>query len=336
MGVPVQAGSSSAPSGSLSAQDLFLIEKTEEAIRDGSQIEAWIRSRDRERKLRLFPLDLKKNYRVPNRAEGFFDTLDINGVPTSIMGCIQTVEFGAVEGEFASGRLQDFVFQEFLQRANWTYPDGFPGGFTIEQSLYKMHTGEYGQFSGDLRKGCVDLGQLQTQYAWVLLTVQIHDFVMNFGPFTKRLREAACVSPAPSFVHVEANPSDEYKFEVSVGYPFVGFAPVPNFFGFGPGKFGAAVKLYSFLLTQKNELRVRMYFAAAPRCAKVLDFGKNIPDPVYGGAGLLSRLLLGLWKPDGLHTRLDSQMLMQHCRVHQALMEGLQPIWMKWYQGGAS
>ena len=42
------------------------------------------------------------------RAEGFFDTFDINGVPTSIMGCIQTVEFGAVEGEFASGRLQDF------------------------------------------------------------------------------------------------------------------------------------------------------------------------------------------------------------------------------------
>jgi predicted nucleic acid-binding protein len=34
MGVTVQAGSSSAPSGSLSAQDRFLIEKTEEAIRD--------------------------------------------------------------------------------------------------------------------------------------------------------------------------------------------------------------------------------------------------------------------------------------------------------------
>ena len=335
MGVPVQADSP-APPDSLSAQDRFLIEKTEEAIRDGTQLENWLRSRDRERALRLFPLDLKKSYRVPNRAEGFFDTLHINGKPTTVMGCIQTVEFGEIKRDNAQDRLQDFVFREFLNRANWTYPDGFPGGFSIEQSLYKTHAGEYGHFTADLRRGCVDWRELGKKYAWVLLTVQIHDFVMDFGPFTKRLREAACVSPAPSFVHIETNPSEEYKLEVSVGYPFVGVAPVPNFFGFGPGKFGAAVKLYSFFLTHKNEVRVRMYFAAAPRCAKVFDFGKRIPDPVYAGAGLLSRLSLGLWKPDSFRDRMDSQMLMQHCRVHQALMDGLHPIWTKWYTGGAS
>src|SRR6266852_5770439 len=114
MGVPVQAGSSSAPSGSLSAQDRFLIEKTEEAIRDGSQLEAWVRSQDRKRALRLFPLELKKAYRVPNRAEGFLDTLEINGKPVSVMGCIQTVEFGEVKADNAGDRLQDFVFREFL------------------------------------------------------------------------------------------------------------------------------------------------------------------------------------------------------------------------------
>ena len=335
MGVPVQAGSAAPPS-SLSAQDRFLIEKTEEAIRDGMQLESWIRSKDRERALTLFPLNLGKTYKVPNKAEGFLDKLDINGKSTSVMGCIQTVEFGEVKGDHAADRLQDFVFREFLNRANWTYPDGFPGGFGIEQSLYKTHAGEYGQFSGDLRKTCVDWRDLGKDYAWVLLTVQIYDFVMNFGPFTKRLREAACVAPAPSFVHIEKDPSEEYKFEVSVGYPFVGFAPIPNFFGFGPGKFGTAVKLYSFLLTHTNDVRVRMYFAAAPRCAKVLDFGKHIPDPIYGGASFISRLLFGLWKPDGLRNRLDSQMLTQHCRVHQALMEGLQPVWINWYQGGAS
>ena len=67
-----------------------------------------------------------------------------------------------------------------------------------------------------------------------------------------------------------------------------------------------------------------------------VSFGKRIPDPVYGGAGLISRLSLGLWKADPLHNRLDTQMLTQHCRVHQALMEGLQPIWSEWYQGGVS
>src|SRR6266851_1895840 len=236
MRAPVQAGSS-APPDSLSAQDRFLIEKTEEAIHDGKQLEEWIRGQDRDGALHLFPLDLKKTYRVPNRAEGFLDTIEINGKPASVMGCIQTVEFGAVEGDNAGERLQDFVFREFLRRASWTYPDGYPGGFSVEQTLYKTHAGEYGQFSGDLKKGCVDWRDLGKQYSWVLLTVQIHDFVMNFGPFTKRLREAACVAPNPNFVHIETNPSPEYNLEVSVGYPFIAFAPVPNFFGFGPGKF---------------------------------------------------------------------------------------------------
>src|SRR5438093_5209303 len=126
MGIPLQAGS---PSPSLSAEDRFLIEKTEEAIRDGAQLEEWIRSRDRKGALRLFPLDLKKTYRVPNRAEGFLDTVEINGKPASVMGCVQTVEFGEVNGNNAGDRLQDFVCSEFLNRANWIYPDGYPGGF---------------------------------------------------------------------------------------------------------------------------------------------------------------------------------------------------------------
>jgi len=331
MGTLVQASS-----GLLSAQDRFLIEKTEEAIRDGSQLEEWIRSQDRKRALRLFPLDLKKTYQVPNRAEGFFDTLEINGKPVSVMGCIQTVEFGEVKGDDAGDRLRDFVLGEFLSRAHWTYPDGYPGGFGVEQRLFKTQAGVYGQFSGDSRKGCLDWREFGRQYAWVLLTVRIYDFVMAFGPITKRLKEAACVAPNTAFVHVQANPSEEYKLEVSVGYPFIDFAPIPNVFGFGPGKFGAAVKLFSFYLTKRNEVRVRMYFAAAPRCAKVFDFGKGIPDPMYGGARLLSRLSLGLWKTDAFHNRLDTQMLTEHSRVHQALMEGLQPIWLKWVQGGVS
>jgi hypothetical protein len=155
---------------------------------------------------------------------------------------------------------------------------------------------------------------------------------MDFGPIRKRLREAACVAVHPSFVHIQENPSPEYAFEVSIGYPFVAHAPIPNYFGFGPGKFGVAVKLFSFLLTASKELRVRMVFAAAPRCQKVFDFGKRWPDPVYGGADLARRLTLGLWNPERLHDRLDAQMLAQHCRVHQALMDGVEKVWSGWLE----
>src|SRR5262249_24329709 len=131
---------------------------------------------------------------------------------------------------------------------------------------------------GDACKGCIDWRQLGKEYDWVLLTVQIYDFVMNFGPFTARLKEAACVSPHRDFVHIVERPAPGYALEVSVGYPFIAYAPIPNFFGFGPGKFGIANKLFSFLVTDQKELRVIMNFAAAPRCRKVFDFGKNIPD----------------------------------------------------------
>jgi hypothetical protein len=129
------------------------------------------------------------------------------------------------------------------------------------------------------------------------------------------------------FVHVNRNPAPGYKLEVSVGYPFVEYAPIPNPFGFGPGKFTNAVKLYSFFLTDTNKVEVRMDFAAAPRCQKVFDVSKSIPDPLYGGAWLLERVTLGGWKAQPFHDKLDRGMVAQHARVHQALIDGVARIW---------
>ena len=175
-----------------------------------------------------------------------------------------------------------------------------------------------------------------SRYRWVLLTVQIHDFVMDFGPFRKRFKEAACVAPNSSFVEVKDDPSPDCELEITVGYPVVEFTPIPNVFGFGPGKFGAAIKLYTFMLMRSGDVRTRMGFMAAPRCEKVFDFGKSIPDPVYGGAALISAVTFGLWKTDAFHRKLDSGMLAQHSRVHQSLMDGVDKVWSGWYRGGAS
>ena len=313
---------------SFSDRDRLLATKTEEAIRDGLQLERWFRQKEHE--LHLFPLALKKTFRLPHKAEGFFSSLPINGNSRTVMGCRQEVELGRIEQANAPQRLRDFVLGEFLKRAHWTYPDGAPGGFTFEKSLFKTTEGNYGQFPAELRKDAVDWREFGRQYAWVLLTVHIHDFVATFGPFKKRIREAAYVVPHPDFVHVIENPSQECALEVSIGYPFVDVAPFPNIFGFGPGKFGVAVKLFSFYLTVQGEIRVRMLFAAAPRAQKVLDLGKHFPDPVYGGAELLRYLSLGLVKPEAIHNRMDAQMLALHCEVHQTLMDGVEKVWRDW------
>ena len=313
---------------SFSEQDRLLIAKTEEAIRDGLQLEQWYR--EQERSLAFFPLDLRRTYRLPNKAEGFFGTLPINGALTTVMGCRQEVALGQIPVSCSGEPLREFVLGEFLKRAHWTYEDGSPGGFSFEKSIYKTAEGRYGQFPPESRKEAMDWRQLGREFSWILLTVHIHDFVLRMGPLRRRIREAAYVAPHPDFVHVVEDRSQDRVMEVSIGYPFVDVPPHPNLFGFGPGKFGVAVKLFSFFLTTKGEVRVRMVFAAAPRARKVLDFGRQIPDPVYGGAELLRYLTLGPAKPQTIRDRMDAQMLVLHCRVHQTLMDGLEKVWREW------
>ena len=158
----------------------------------------------------------------------------------------------------------------------------------------------------------------------------IHDFVVDIGPYEKHLQESLGFVAHPSFVHVVENPDSENLLDVTIGYPVAGYAPIPNLFGFGPGKFTIAVQYFTFLLTRHNEVKVHMVFAAAPRCAKVIDFGKNIPDPFYGGAALVNYLSFGVLNPAGFHDTLDAGMLAQHCRVHESFIDGVGRNWKRW------
>jgi hypothetical protein len=316
-----------------SEHDRFLLEKTEDALVKGAELKAW---RDGTKpEARVFPLNLQKKYKLENTAEGYFGQTTIAGQARTIMGARQFNHFGKINRADAADVLHEFVCKEFLPRAHWTTPKGFPGGFTVEQSLYQLASGEYGKFGPGQTSGCIDWRDLVGQggadkYKWVLLTLQIHDFVMDIGSYELRLKEAACVAPAPHFMKVERNPTGDCVYSIEIGYPFVEFAPVPNYFGFGPGKFGIALKFFRFDLSRIGEITTSMDFLAAPRCEKVFDFGKGIPDPVYGGAALFSALTFGLVNRDAVHDKMDQGMLETHCRVHQALMDGLSDVWASW------
>jgi len=245
------------------------------------------------------------------------------------MGCRQQIEFARVDRRHDAGeRLKQFVLGEFLSRAHWIYSDGAPGGFDVERSLYQTTSGGYGKFPVDQRTGAMHWQDIGTRFRWVLLTIVLNDFAVNMGPISSRMAEAVCVLPMPEFMRVVDNPSPGYALEVSIGYPFIDYAPIPNFFGFGPGKFGVAVKLFSFYLTHDRRIRAVMEFAAAPRARKVFDFFGL--DPVYGGADLLQMVSLGLFDPQGLHDTMDTSMLVEHCHVHQKLMDGTFKVWEDW------
>ncbi len=311
-----------------SAQQHFFAEKSEEAIVTGVQLERWCR--DPNRKIKEFPLDLRRSYSLPNKAYGYFSKVTISGKTKSLIGVHQEVEFGKAIGPHPEEQLKNYVLNVFLPTSHWTYPDGWPGGFTYEQLLYCDAQGRLGRYPKDQLENPQSWTLIGPKYRWSLLTVFLHDFVLKMGPITKHMKEAVSVVQHPEFIHIVENPEKGYKLEVAFGYPFIDYAPIPNYFGFGPGKFDWGVKLFSFLLRDNNEIRCNMDFAAGARPTKVFDFGKHIPCPLYGTSDALEKLTFGLYKTQKFHDWMDGNMVTTHARVHQALMEGAAKIFAEW------
>jgi hypothetical protein len=305
-----------------------LVEKTETALVDGLSLERW--TRDPNRKVEFHLLSLNRKYDLPNKAYGYFADVEIGGKTLTALGARQEVEFGKITGPNAEQRLKNYVLRHFLNSSNWVYEDGDPGGFTFKQMLYCTHDGRYGRYPDDQLSNVQDWNLIGPKYRWSLFTCYLHDFVVMLGPVKKVLKEAVAVVQHPDFIHIVENPKPGYKLEVAIGYPFIDYAPIPNYFGFGPGKFDWAVKTFSFLLRDNNEVRCDMDFVAGSRPKKVFDFGEFIPDPFYGTAGALQLMTLGLYNARGFHDFMDLQMSAQHSRVHQALMEGSAKVFAAW------
>jgi len=310
------------------AHERFLVEQTEIATIKGLQLERW--SRDPTRAIKQFPLDLNRAYRLPNHAWGYFSDVTISGQTLSALGVLQQVEFGKITGPQPEERLKEYVLGRFLNTSAWVYPGGDPGGFTIQQMLFCEADGTCGRYPADQLTAARDWREVGTKYRWSLLTIYLHDFVIYLGPVKQVLKEAVAVVQHPDFVHIVPNPKPGYKLEVAFGYPFINFAPVPNFFGFGPGKFDWALKTFSFLLRDNNEVRCDMEFVAGARAKKVFDFGPHIPDPLYGTSDALETLTLGIYKSQVFRDYVDGQMAVEHAHVHQALMEGSSKVFAAW------
>jgi hypothetical protein len=313
---------------SFSTLERFLVEKTEVALADGIQLERWCR--DPNRKINAFPLNLKRQYALTNRAFGYFSDLLVSGRTRTVIGVRQEVEFGKMSGPNPEERLRDYVLSVFLPTSHWTYPNGWPGGFTFQQLLYCTVDGRLGRYPKEEETGVQDWTLIGTKYRWSLFTVFLNDFVVKLGPIQRRLKEAATLVQHPDFVHIVENPVQGEKLEVAFGYPFIEYCPIPNCFGFGPGKFNWAVKLFSFRLGEDNQVRCNMDFAAGARPSKVFDFGKRIPCPLYGGVGALQAVTFRRYNAQKFHDWMDGAMVAQHARVHQALMEGAAKVFADW------
>jgi len=311
--------------------DRSLVRKTQIALIDGLELERW--TRDPNRKVEFHELHLDRKYDLPNKAFGYFGEVTIGGNRLTALGARQEVEFGKITRPNPEQLLKEYVLKHFLNTSHWIYEGGDPGGFTIKQVMYCTADGTVEKYTDDELTNVRDWRMFPDEYRWSLFNCYLHDFVVYLGPgktFKKILKEAVAVVQHADFVHVVENPRPGYKLEVAIGYPIIDFAPIPNFFGFGPGKFDWGVKTYQFLLRDNNEVLCEMDFVAGARPKKVLDFGWWIPDPFYGTAGALEKLTFGIYPAQRVHDFMDLQMSTQHARVHQALMEGSSKVFAAW------
>jgi len=308
------------------------ITKTEAALADGLELERW--SRNPKRDITTFPLTLNRVYQLPNKPFGYFCEPTIAGQKLTALGVLQEVEFGKLNVKHPEERLKDYVLNYFLGSSHWTHDNGVLGGLTFRNMIYKKKDGPYGRYADDDLTNPQPYSKIGTEYDWSLFTIYLHDFIVALGPVMHQLKEAVAVVQHPDFVHVVENPKPGYKLEVAIGYPFIDYAPIPNFFGFGPGKFNWAIKTFSFLLRENNDVVCNMDFVAGARPKKVFDFGKDIPDPIYGTATALKVLSLGMFNTVPVHNYMDGVMCVQHARVHQAVMEGAAKVFAAWVKNG--
>ena len=301
------------------------IRRTEEAIASGLELERW--ARDPERRIEETMLPPYPNATLPNKQWCYFPSITIQGKTLTAIGGRQEVEFGKIIGPNPEEQLREYVFRDFLNDATWLYPNGEYGGFRIEQLVYCRANGSHGRYRLDQKTKIRDWRKLGRVYKWSLFTILLNDFAFRMGktkvPFIPP--EAVTVVQTPEFMHVVENPKPGFKLEVAIGFPFIDHAPIPNFFGFGPGKFAWAIQTFSFLLREDNTVRCDLDFIAGPRPKRVFAFGK-LPCPVYGTADLLGKLTFGLFPARKVHDHMDTEMSLRHCRVHHALMEGTAKI----------
>jgi hypothetical protein len=304
----------------------------ERALKSGRQIVSWWRDKTLLGELKLFPM---KTAEEPHyEMQGFFDSILMIGdmKPTPIMGCLQRLRFKRRRPPVpeATRHLESFIDQHFLAKCLRTRPDGSPGGFRYRPICVKHKDGRlvepedpqaHGADLAGFRHG--PQGVLQVD---ILDFVRVNPMLAQYdGVLSRFIRESAYV-----VIHEDlaVAPTDTPKGVIAervFGYAFLPRAVEHNMFGFGPGKFTAAIKQWRFLLFLNGDVEVHVSFLVT-RSQKVLEIGGF--DPIYASLHLADAFSLGaLGLRQRGHDAMDRIFLEHHGAVHADVVMGLQEIW---------
>jgi len=333
-GTGPHADTGSGANGAVPARLAGFGEDAEAALKTGRQIVNWWREKALMEELELFPL--KPAYMPYYEVRGFFDEMMFIGdmAPTSIMGCLQRHRFKRrrAPAEGTTAHLETFIDQHFLAKSYRLHPDGTPGGFRYRPICFKEKGGRLVEpADGDALGG--DLASLRNGLEWGVFRVDILDFVRS-NPALRRfndtlsrfIRESAYIVIHEDLALETTQAPKGVIAERRFGYAFLPREVESNFFGFGPGKFGAAIKQWRFLLHISGDVEVEVAFLVSPRSQKVLDFGGF--DPFYTSVALADVFSLGAFGlRSSAHEAMDRVFLEHHGNVHADVVLGMADVW---------
>lgn len=277
---------------------------------------------------------LTRTFNRPDVSFGFFGETPVEGRPLPIMGNFQGMFYDQPKSprgdvrtaEWMRDQMRQFILGYFMRISSFATPQNFtdPGrgptplllrpfswcpdeavqrqGFGFSQLYYKLQaSGEAGCFPPAERAAIVDLREIGTKYAWVVLLVRIFDFTVSFSPFGAAgprlvvpLWEDSLLVMSPELVLHREDPEPGVLGSYGFGYAFIK-NPVPGLLAYGPGEFDAAVETIYFHVLAGGEVRLDMTFIAN-RPQRIL----NVP---------LNPLALGLETADAMSLGLFSQLL---------------------------
>jgi hypothetical protein len=320
---PIDVAPSTTDRPYLTADDVAVLEGAEQALEDGLALKEWWEQVDaRDDYSERF--DLVRQFNQPEVGFGFYGDGPFRGQNLPVMGLVDQAFFDrakTIPGE-RNEEFREFLLRYFLRvssfrlpeatveqarrvadsplrRLGWCMGQGIRRkGFGYTQLYYKLiATGQVAKFEGADQYSIVDLREIGSKYAWIVLKVRIFDFDINFEPLGRdspklvfTLDEESYLMISPEFVTNREKPAPGVLGEYGFGYAFIKNATGGGQIAYGPGNFDVAFQLINFKVLEGGEIRSNLVFVGN-RPIRLVDLSF---DPLAWGLAFADIMSFGL------------------------------------------
>jgi hypothetical protein len=310
-------------------EDEAILSSVEEYLADALALKRWWEDAEINHGFQE-KFDLERTLNRPASSYGFFGEAPVAGKTMRVMGNVQDMVYDQPKvpaqavsngAHWMQQQLREFVLHYFMRVSSFRKPEAFVPdlrpkedlwlsnlswcpepriareGFGFTQIYYKTITGEIGRF--DTPFAIVDMRDIGTKYAWIVLKVKIFDFSFKLRPFGESgpelvfsLDEESYLVVNEAFILNEEHPEPGVLGRYGIGYGFIK-NPAHGLLTYGPGEFDAAFELIQFSAHEDGTLDVHMVFVVN-RPAEIANININ---PLRWTVRAVNLLSLGVASP---------------------------------------